>query len=195
MRRGIASAAAVVVLAGLIAGCAGPGPEAPEPDPYLTAAVGEHGPGTAPGPGIFPLVPATHAHVQLQCPLVSAVHYDPARIPLDGVDGVYVCTTRPWDDAPDGTPQIEEFVDRVAAADVPGLLEAYSVADLPIPDDVVCAAVLVDPLIIWIHYGDEQITPVYAPKDECANPQAAAAAVYHGLDLHRLLVAREKLTP
>jgi hypothetical protein len=69
------------------------------------------------------------------------------------------------------------------------------VADLPIPDDVVCAAVLVDPLIIWIHYGDEQITPVYAPKDECSNPQAAAAAEYEGLDLHRLLVAREKLTP
>ena len=44
-------------------------------------------------------------------------------------------------------------------------------------------------------YGDEQITPVYAPKDECSNPQTTATAVYDGLDLHRLLVAREKLTP
>ena len=52
-----------------------------------------------------------------------------------------------------------------------------------------------DPLIVWLHYGDEQITPVYAPQDECFFPQAAAAKVYTGLELHRVLVAREKTKP
>ena len=71
--------------------------------------------------------------MQLQCPLVSAVHYDPAAIPPDDVDGVFVCTTAPYTDAPDGTPQIEEFVDRVATTTSPALLEAYAVADADRP--------------------------------------------------------------
>jgi hypothetical protein len=188
-RSGLPVAAALLTL--VLAACA---PTADGPvSPYLTAAPGANGPGTAPGEGIFPLVPATHAHVQLQCPLVSAVHYDPAQIPLEEVTGVYVCTTVPYDDAPDGTPQIEEFVDRVAEADIPGLLEAYAVEDAERPDDVACTLQLVDPLIVWIHYADERITPVYAPTDECGFPDPAAAAVYDGLELHRLLVAREKL--
>jgi hypothetical protein len=189
----LAGAALVAIVVGLVAGCAATGGAEP-PDPYLTAAIGAGGPGTAPGPGIFPLVPATHAHVQLQCPLVSAVHYDPDAIPLDSVDGVYACTTRPWDDAYDGTPQIEEFVDRVAGDDVAGLLEAYAAADAERTDGA-CDKILKDPLIVWIHYGDEQITPVYAPMDECGFPQPDAAAAYESLELHRLLVAREKTTP
>lgn len=183
---------AVVMLTFALAGCA---PAGGEPvSPYLTAAPGANGPGTAPGEGIYPLVPATHAHVQLQCPLVSAVHYDPAAIPLDEVTGVFVCTTAPYTDAPDGTPQIEEFVDRVATEDIAGLLDAYAVEDAERPDDVMCTLQLMDPLIVWIHHADERITPVYAPTDECGFPTAEATAVYEGLDLHRLLVAREKLT-
>jgi len=188
----LARAAAVAAVAALLTSCASPAPT-DDPNPYLTAAVGAEGPGTAPGPGIFPLVPATHAHVQLQCPLVSAIHYDPHVIPLDVVDGVYVCTTRPWSDAYDGTPQIEEFVDRVASEDIPRLLEAYAVADEGTTPGTACAALASDPLIVWIHYGDEQITPVYAPRDRCNQPQADAAEAYENLDLHRLLVAREKL--
>lgn len=184
----LAQIAVAVALAGLVTSCAGPGGDEP-PNPYLTAAIGENGPGTAPGPGIFPLVPATHAHVQLQCPLVSAVHYDASVIPVSSVTGVYVCTTRPWDDAPDGTAQIEEFVDRVASDDIAGLLDAYAAPDV----EADCISSGQDPLIVWIHYGDEQITPVYAPKGDCGLPQPDAAAVYAALDLHRLLVAREKL--
>lgn len=171
----------------LLTACAG---TAPESNPYLTAAPGANGPGTAPGEGIFPLVPATHAHVQLQCPLVSAVHYDASAIPLADIDGVYVCTTDPYTAAPDGTPQIEEFVDRVAETDIAGLLEAYAAPDAE-PGGV-CALVLRDPLIVWLHYGDEQITAVYAPRDRCSFPTDEAAAAYAGLELHRLLVAREK---
>jgi hypothetical protein len=52
---------------------------------------------------------------------------------------------------------------------------------------------LQDPLIIWIHVGS-QITPVYAPRDGCGFPTAAAADAYHAVELHRLLVAREKET-
>ena len=186
--------AIAAAVAGLLAACAGPGADEP-PNPYLTAAIGENGPGTAPGEGIFPLVPATHAHVQLQCPLVSAIHYDRTAIPLSSIDGVYICTTTPYLDAPDGTPQIEEFVDRVASEDIPALLDAYAEPDAFHGIGVACAAMLQDPLIIWLHYGDEQITPVYAPQDECFFPQAAAAKVYAGLELHRVLVAREKTKP
>jgi hypothetical protein len=174
----------------VLAGCTATEPRSPSPSP--TAALGADGPGTAPGPGIYPLVPATHAHVQRQCPLVPAVHYDPAAIPADDVASAYVCTTRPYTDAPDGTPQIEEFVDRIATADIPALLQAYAAADAERTEGV-CELSLHDPLIVWLHYGDERITPVYAPQDECGFPTAQAAAVYQGLELHRLLVAREKL--
>lgn len=191
--------AAAVALAGialLIASCAAAPASAPssqpdEPSPYETAAVGAHGPGTAPGPGIYPLVPATHAHVQLQCPLVSAVHYDPQQIAPGDVERVYVCTTAPYLDAPDGSPQIQEFVDRVATADIPALLEAYAVADAE-PTDGACIMSLQDPLIIWLHHGDRR-TPVYAPRDPCGFPTAEATAAYQGLELHRVLVAREKM--
>ncbi|MEO8261227.1 MAG: hypothetical protein ABI566_01545 [Pseudolysinimonas sp.] len=176
---------AALLVAGVLAGCSGP---APESNPYLTAVPGANGPGTAPGDGVYPLVPATHAHIQLQCPLISAVHYDPAEIPADQVDGVFVCTTAPYTDAPDGTPQIEEFVDRVANADIPALLDAYAE-----PSDGACTMQVEDPLIVWLPYGDERITPVYAPRDVCGFPSDSAAAAYDGLELHRLLVAREKL--
>jgi hypothetical protein len=187
MVRLVATLAVLIALAGCTATASEP------PSPYLTTAIGADGPGTAPGPGIFPLVPATHAHVQLQCPLVSAVHYDPAAIPADTVESVYVCTTQPYTDAPDGSPQIEEFVDRVAAADIPGLLDAYAVADAEAADGM-CELSLHDPLIVWLHHADERITPVYAPRDGCGFPSDAAEAVYRGLDLHRVLVAREKMT-
>jgi hypothetical protein len=168
-----------------------PAPEDP-PNPYLTAVPGADGPGTPPGPGIYPLVPATHAHVQLWCPLVSAVHYDPAAIPPAEIASAFVCTTRPYDPAPDGTPQIEEFVDRVAAEDVAALLEGYAAPDAERTDGP-CIQMVQDPLIVWLHWGDERITPVYAPMDECGFPTDDAAAVYQGVELHRLLVAREKL--
>lgn len=191
MRPGLPVAAVLLTLA--LAACA---PTAGDPvSPYLTAAPGANGPGTAPGEGIYPLVPATHAHVQLQCPLVSAVHYDPEAIPLDDVTAVFVCTTAPYTDAPDGTPQIEEFVDRVSTDGVAGLLDAYAVADADRPDDVMCTLQLMDPLIVWIHYADDRIIPVYAPTDECGFPTPEATAAYDGLDLHRVFVAREKLTP
>jgi hypothetical protein len=187
-------ATTVAMLAVLLTACSAPTASGPSeaPNPYLTVALGADGPGTAPGPGIYPLVPATHAHVQFTCPLVPAVHYDPAAIPRDEVDGAYVCTTRPYTPAYDGTAQIEEFVDRVATEDVPVLLTAYATADVERTDDL-CGLVLHDPLIVWLHHSDE-ITPVYAPQTACGAPDSEAAAVYVGLTLHRILVAREKLT-
>ena len=185
-----------LAVAAVLAGCTtAPAPaETPEePSPYLTVAIGADGPGTAPGPGIYPLVPATHAHVQLWCPLVPAVHYDPEAIAPTDVDKVFICTTDRYLDAPDGTPQIEEFVDRVATEDLPALLEAYAAEDEAASDGV-CSLVGSDPLISWLHHG-EDITPVYLPRDECGAPSDEAQAVYASLDLHRILVAREKLTP
>jgi hypothetical protein len=194
MPRQLLFLSAAGAMVALLAACTRPATpsDPPEPpSPYVTAAAGADGPGTAPGPGIFPLVPATHAHVQLQCPLVSAVHYDAEAIPASDVDGVFVCTTTPYTDAPDGTPQIEEFVDRVASDDIDGLLAAYSAPDAERTEGP-CDLALHDPLIVWLHYGDEQITPVYAPQDECGFPSADASAAYAGLELHRILVAREK---
>lgn len=187
MLRVLVSLTALVVLVG----CTATEPRSPSPSP--TAAIGADGPGTAPGPGIFPLVPATHAHVQRQCPLVPAVHYDSTSIPPDDVESAYVCTTQPYSDAPDGSPQIEEFVDRVATADLPALLDAYAAPDAERTDGV-CGLVGHDPLIVWLHYADERITPVYAPQDECGFPSDDAVAAYQTLELHRVLVAREKMT-
>lgn len=142
---------------------------------------------------VFPLVPATHPHVQLSCPLtVGAIHYDEAAIPAEDVDGVFICTAEPWTPAPDGTPQLVQYVDRVDQGDVAALLTAYAEPDAP-PTDDNCIMSIQDPLIIWLHVG-ETITSVYAPRDGCGFPSAAASDAYHGVALHRLLVAREKET-
>jgi hypothetical protein len=189
--RAVALAAAVVAL---VAGCAGPGTPVPaSPTPTGSASHAPTGPGIPPDDGgVYPLLAATHPHVQLTCPLISAVHYDPDAIPLADVDGVYSCTAEPWTDAPDGTPQLVQYVDRVVADDVPALLTAYAVEDAPRTDDN-CIMSMQDPLIVWIHVG-EQITPVYAPRDGCGFPSAAASDAYHAVGLERLLVAREKET-
>lgn len=194
MRRGaagITALAAALLLASCSTGPA-PGSGAPDPAPDPSAIEGADGPGTAPGPGIYPIVPATHAHVQLSCPLRSAVGFAEAGVDPADVAAVYVCTTAPYADAPDGTPQIQEFVDRVAGADVARLLHAYAVPDEE-PTDGACVLMIQDPLIIWIHDGDGAITPVHAPRDGCGFPQADAAGVYQDVELHRVLVAREKL--
>jgi hypothetical protein len=128
--------------------------------------------------------------VQLTCPIISAVHYDPAAIPPAEVDGAYICTAEPWTPAPDGTPQLVQYVDRVEPDDVAALLDAYAVPDAE-PTDDACDLSLHDPLIVWLHVG-EQITPVYAPRDGCGFPSEAAGAAYQAVGLERLLVAREK---
>lgn len=188
----IAAAALVAALSGCTATAAGPSATPTLPYPYATAAIGANGPGTAPGPGIFALVPATHPHVQIECPLVSATRYDPALIPPETVESIYICSTAPYLDAPDGSPQIEEFVDRVATEDIPKLLAAFSEPDEE-PVDGACTYEAQEPLIIWLHYGDGRITPVFGPDDGCGHPTDASRAVYRELELHRLLVAREKL--
>jgi hypothetical protein len=141
-------------------------------------------------PGVYSLLPATHPHIQRTCPVISAVHYDPAEIPAADVDGAYICTAEPWTDAPDGTPQLVQYVDRVAQEDIPGLLGVYDEPDAE-PTDGACDTMLHDPLIVWLHVGAD-ITPVYAPRDECGAPSEAADAAYHAVELRRLLVAREK---
>jgi hypothetical protein len=188
--RALAAAAAV---AALVSACAGPAVPAPSPTPTETSAPAPDGPGIAPSDGgVYPMNPATHPHVQLTCPLISAVHYDPAAIPPAEVDGAYVCTAEPWTPAPDGTPQLVQYVDRAAEDDIPALLAAYAVPDAP-PTDDNCIMSLQDPLIVWLHVG-EQITPVYAPRNGCGFPSDEADAAYHALHLQRLLVAREKET-
>lgn len=190
--RALAAGAAVVAL---VTACAGPAHTVPTPLPVPseTAAHEPSGPGIAPSDGgLYPLLPATHPHVQLTCPLIGAIHYDPARIPPAEVDGVYICTAEPWTPAPDGTPQLVQYVDRVAQEDVLTLLTVYTLPDTE-PTDENCIMSLQDPLIVWIHAG-EKITPVYAPRDVCGFSSDVAADAYHAVELHRLLVAREKET-
>lgn len=177
----------------LLSACSAPGVPAPvSPTPTATATAAP-GPGIPPADGgVYPLLPATHPHVQRECPLISAVHYDPQAIPPPDVDGVFICTAEPWTDAPDGTPQLVQYVDRVAPDDVASLLDAYAVPDAP-PTDGACDLSLHDPLVIWLHAGAE-ITPVYAPRDGCGFPTDASYTAYQAVELHRLLVAREKET-
>jgi hypothetical protein len=184
-----ATVLAAIVLTAL-SGCAATAPETESPSPTAsTPAPG--GPGVAPADGgVYSLLPATHAHVQLTCPVVSAVHYDATAIPVAEVDGAYICTAEPWTDAPDGTPQLVQYVNRVDQGDVTGLLAAYAAPDAE-PTDEACDSVLHDPLIVWLHVG-ERITPVFAPRDACGAPVEDASAAYHTVTLQRLLVAREK---
>jgi hypothetical protein len=180
--------AAIVVTA--LSGCGATAPEPGTPSPAASTAAPE-GPGVAPvDGGVYSLLPATHAHVQLTCPVVSAVHYDPSAIPATAVDGAYICTAEPWTDAPDGTPQLVQYVNRIAQGDVTRLLAAYAAPDAE-PADEACDSALRDPLIVWLHVA-EQITPVFAPRDPCGAPVADADAAYHAVTLQRLLVAREK---
>jgi hypothetical protein len=190
--RALVAAAAMVAL---VTGCTGPFVTAsPSSTPTPSSTPPPGGPGVAPSDGgVYPLLPATHPHVQLSCPLISAVHFDPVAVPPADVDGAYVCIAEPWSPAPDGTPQLVQYVDRIAGADIPALLAAYAVPDVP-PTDDACDMSLHDPLIVWLHVG-EQITPVYAPRDACGFPTEAAETAYHSVELHRLLVAREKETP
>jgi len=190
VRPAVAAVIAAVVIAALSA-CGAVTPT-PEPtDPSATSSPAPGGPGLAPSDGgVYSLLPATHPHVQLTCPVISAVHYDAAAIPAADVDGAYVCTAEPWTPAPDGTPQLVQYVDRVAKEDVVALLTAYAVPDAE-PTDDPCDMALRDPLIVWLHVGD-RITPVFAPRDGCGAPSDAADAAYHAVQLQRLLVAREK---
>jgi hypothetical protein len=187
------SVISAAVIAGIViaalASCAAT-PEAGAPSPTAsTEAPG--GPGVAPSDGgVYSLLPATHSHVQLKCPVISAVHYDSAAIPATDVDGAYICTAEPWTDAPDGTPQLVQYVNRVEQGDVTDLLLAYAVPDAE-PTDGACDMSLHDPLIVWLHAG-EKITPVYAPRDGCGFPTEDAHAAYDSVQLQRLLVAREK---
>ncbi|MEO5921175.1 MAG: hypothetical protein ABIQ01_08540 [Pseudolysinimonas sp.] len=182
---------AVAVVA--LSACSTGAPPVASPTPSASSSAGPSGPGIAPDDGgVYPLLPATHPHIQLQCPLISAIHYDSLVIAPADVDGVFVCTAEPWTDAPDGTPQLVQYVDRVDQDDIPALLTAYAVPDAP-PTDDNCIMSLQDPLIVWLHVG-EDITPVYAPRDGCGFPSAASAEAYHAVRLHRLLVAREKET-
>ena len=119
------------------------------------------------------------------------MHYDPVAIPAADVDGAYICTAEPWTDAPDGTPQLVQYVDRVAQDDIAAAARRVRRRRMPSRRDEACDASLHDPLIVWLHVG-EQITPVYAPRDGCGCPSEAAEAAYHAVQLQRLLVAREK---
>jgi hypothetical protein len=188
-RAGFATAVlAAVLVAGSGCSAVPPGSATPTPSTTSTSAPG---PGVAPDDGgVYSLLPATHPHIQRTCPVISAVHYDPEAIPAAVVDGAYICTAEPWTDAPDGTPQLVQYVDRVVQEDIAGLLAAYAVPDAP-PTDGACDASLHDPLIVWLHVGGD-ITPVYAPRNECGAPSEAADAAYHAVELRRLLVAREK---
>lgn len=172
MRRIAIAALGAVIAVALTSGCtAGPAP-------------------TASPTGVLPLVPATHPHVQLSCPLTPAMHYDPEAPPADEVTAAYECTAEPWTDAPDGTPQTVQYVDRIAQEQLAGLLAVYATPDeREAPGS--CSDVRHDPLIVWLHRGDE-ITPVRAPVDGCGAPLPAAADAYATVELHRVLVAREK---
>ena len=163
--RALVAAAAVA----LVAGCAGPSvPAPPSSTPTASSTPAPGGPGIAPSDGgVYPLLPATHPHVQLSCPLIPAVHYDPVVTPPADVDGAYVCTAEPWSPAPDGTPQLVQYVDRIAQDDLIPLLEAYAVQDGE-PAEV-CDLALHDPLVVWLHAG-EQITAVLAPRGGCCCP-------------------------
>ena len=167
-------AVAAVVIAAL-SGCAVPtpaaGPDA-EPDRDPTPAPG--GPASRPPTAAsIPLLPATHPHVQLTVP----AHLGRALRPGGDPAGRRRRRLHLHRRAVDRRPRRHAAAGPVRRprrrrTTSPRLLDAYAVPDAP-PTDDNCIMSLQDPLIVWLHVG-EQITPVYAPRDGCGFPSDAA---------------------
>lgn len=139
-----------------------------------------------PPDGPDPLIPITHPHVQLSCPDVPTHHLGTGQV--DDVETVVRCTAEVRDI--EGVPNTVQSVLRLVG-DADDVLEAYTAPDLQSPDDEPCESYApVDPLILWLDFGD-RIESFYAPLDDCGFPQAAAAAAVAGAEWETIFVARE----
>lgn len=134
--------------------------------------------------GVYPIVRLQHPHVTRTCPDVPAEHFDGD---LTGIVAVYRCTAELLPPDAYGVVKLEHWVDRLEGSP-DELLAAYAVPNKP-PSSGACTLQVEDPLIIWV-VRDDGTTPVYAPKDECGFPTAAARAAHEDADFERILVAK-----
>jgi hypothetical protein len=170
MRRAgvIAAVAAVMLLA--LTGCT-PGSPAAEP--------------TAWG-AMNPMNPPTHPHIARYCPNEPADHFDGDP---EAFDTVYVCTVEDVPPSQNGLPRTKQTADRIAPDAVAALLTAYSAPDAK-PTDDACAAMMADPLVIWIVEGDDTVA-VRAPVGGCGFPTDEATKAFQDAPRETILVARE----
>lgn len=186
--RGLLATTTVLIL---LSGCAGvPGDGTPatsaSPAPLSPA---EDGP--------RPLFPLSSAEVLEYCPATPATHFDGDAA---AVDEIRVCVStvllstddRSSDDSTtdDSTTGALPAIERASRVVTGGeeLLAAYAVPDSTETAEV-CAAMLADPLIVWLVTGD-RVVPVYAPFDDCNFPQRAAADAYTAVTLETLVEVR-----
>lgn len=149
-----------------LAGCANPGEPGGEPDPLPRAE-----------PVITqPLEPLTAPEVLEYCPQEDAVHFDGV---VDTIDEVYSCSAEV-----SGQGVRVERVERITEWR-DELLTLYSEPNEFATADA-CIQLVPDPLILWLHRGDE-VTPVYAPVDECGFPNAIVLDAYETAEFETVL--------
>ena len=167
----------------LLAGCAGvPGDGAPP-----ASASSAPAPTTSAEVAPRPLFPLSATEVLEYCPQTPATHFDGD---IAAVDEIRVCVATvlmSTDDPGTGTPPAIERASRVVSGGE-ALLTAYALPDSTGTAEV-CAAMLADPLIIWLVRG-ESVEPVYAPMDDCDFPQSAAADAFDAVTLETLVEVR-----
>lgn len=123
-----------------------------------------------------PLEPLTSPEVLEFCPQEDAVHFDGV---VDTIDNVYECSVEV---SADGT-RVER-VERVTNwADE--LLTLYSEPNEYATADA-CIQLAPDPLIVWVHKDDE-VTPYYAPVDECGFPNEIVQDAYETAEFETVL--------
>jgi hypothetical protein len=133
---------------------------------------------------IRPPIEITHPHAQLSCPDVPIEHLE-----VDPADVVAVFHCSADYHEVQGVMNKVQYVS--ALRDDPAdLLAAYSAPD-EVAENVPCTKEYRDPLIVWLELRDGSFAAAYAPLDECAKPQQAAAEAFERADFQEILVARE----
>jgi hypothetical protein len=182
-RAGAAATAAALLFALAACGLAGSPP---------TAAPSSSSPPLAVG-GTRPLEPPTHPHALRYCPAVDAVHLETGA---DAVDAVYTCTVEQVPPSQNGLERWKQTVERIDPDAVAALLADYAEPDAVATGDS-CAAVVMDPLVLWVHSGGltggvgDEIVAIRAPVDGCGFPTDEATAAYQAAPRGVILVARE----
>lgn len=175
----------------LLAGCSNPTKPTPTPAPTGEGiAPGEPSPGsaTAQPASKFPFIRVTDAEALNYCPDVEAVHLQDSGISLmtTEIKHAYLCQddslVEPAEDGKPKTVTVFEVTDGLFS-----LLEAYSAENASVTPATTCILSLPSPLIVWVSGGNNGITPIYAPVDECGFPQQEAAEAYRTLKTEPLL--------
>jgi hypothetical protein len=133
----------------------------------------------------FPLNPIDNQEALKYCPYIEAVPFDESGISLRTKDikTIYVCKNDLVADA--ASSEVSGSTTHVyqVSSGVEDLLKEYSHPSENIQPDLMCPAMLADPLIIWVTTGAATPVAIYAPVTQCGFPLDSAADLYNNLSL------------